>query len=202
MVENQNLYTKGDRDDVIRRYENVFLLTLYCPIIDEGVKWLRSNLSTLLNSYMEDSNTFLEIPVSDLFLCFMNTTKLCREEGIDVNVLYSICGVIQSFKNLKYLNIKFTEDEEVLEAYDYLRGNDKKDIFEVIQKVYKIEILEFILGNMFTQNIVDMLNQVFIFNEIISNNYLEREFLMLEYVHEIIIFPLCFYLVPAFACRL
>ena len=41
---------------------------------------------------------------------------------------------------------------------------------------------------MFTQNIIDMLNQVFMVTEIISNNYLEREFLMLFHYDDYVSF--------------
>ena len=44
--------------------------------------------------------------------------------------------------------------------------------------VYSIDALEMYLGDMFDQDVIDLINKHFIANEIISNSYLERDFLI------------------------
>ena len=104
--------------------------------------------------------------------------KMLQINNISIDNIYSFWGVVQSFKNLKFLNLEFTSDENVLYAYEYIRGKEKDKSFEIIQYIYKIEVIELVLSNMFTQNVIDMLNKVMMFDEIISNSYLEREFII------------------------
>jgi hypothetical protein len=53
-------------------------------------------------------------------------------------------------------------------------------------------VLEIYLGDMFNQDIIDLINKHFIANEIISNSYLERDFLIMfdfdEYISYINMF--------------
>ena len=178
-IENKHhLYTKGDRETVIRRFDMIHTLTMFCPIVDEGIKIFKNNLLTCLTQYMEKKDYFKQVPVMDVFVCFNKTLDYCKNNNISIDNIYSFWGVVQSFKNLKFLNLEFTSDENVLYAYEYIRGKEKDKSFEIIQHIYKIEVIELVLSNMFTQNVIDMLNKVMMFDEIISNSYLEREFII------------------------
>lgn len=174
----KQVFTKGDRENVIRRFDMIHTLTMYCPISDKGMKCFRTSLTTLLNTYMENKDLFSLVPTIDVFLCFMETMSYCKENDVNVDVLFSFWGVVSSFKNLKYLNVKFVNDKTVLNSYHYLRGEDKSRSFDAINNIYKVEVIEFVLSNMFDDIIVDMLNKTFAFDDIISNSYLEREFIL------------------------
>ena len=52
------------------------------------------------------------------------------------------------------------------------------DVINELANVYSIDAMEIYLGDMFDQEIVDLINKHFISNEIISNSYLERDFLI------------------------
>ena len=52
------LYTKGDRETVIRRFDMIHTLTMFCPIVDEGIKIFKNNLLTCLTQYMEKKDYF------------------------------------------------------------------------------------------------------------------------------------------------
>lgn len=194
MMDN-NLYTKGDREQVIKRFDNVHTITIYCPLQFECVKYLKMSLVSNLMGYMSreedcdvsdsenevdyDSNTFTKIPTIDMFNCFIVTLNCCKGENIPPDVLYSIWSVIQSFKFLKFINVVFTDDEIVYESYSKIKDKDKSNLFEVVKNIYKVEALEIRLYDLFTQEIVDILNKTFVFDEVIENEYLKREFLIM-----------------------
>lgn len=185
--ETRHLYTKGDRDMIVKRCDSVHTITMYCPIQDEGIKLFRTNMFKSLNQYI-DGEKLSEVPMMDVFMCFMNTLNYCKLNKIAYDNLYSFWGMVQSFKNLHYMNIEFTDDINVLTSYEFIRtSTDKSKSFEMIKYIYKVDVVEIILNNLFTQNIIDMINKVLMFDNIISNSYLEREFLICfqfeEYVH-------------------
>lgn len=188
----QHLYTKGNFDDIIRRTENVHVLTMFCPMSDVGMEVLYEFVNENLSEYLDESQigVFNKIPLLDMFLCFTNVLDFCKKKNISFDNLYSFWGIIQSFKNLHYLNIVFDfdlDDKRLLEAYEYMRGLDKTHSVEMIKRIYKVDEIEIILTNLFTQNVIDMLNKSFILNDIISNSCLEREYLIVfeydEYVN-------------------
>ena len=179
MDNNINRYTKGEREDVIRRFNNVHTITLYCPSQDESSKIFKMCLVSNLNGYLNKDSNFELVPVIDVFNCFMTSLNCCKDENISSDILYSIWGIIQSFNYLKYINIIFTDDKKVLSSYNKIRGKDKSDIFEVVKSIYSVDVLEFVLSNMFTQEIIDILNKTFVFDEIITNDYLLREFIIM-----------------------
>ena len=48
-IENkQHLYTKRDRETVIMRFDMIHSLTMFCPIVDEGIKIFINILLTCL----------------------------------------------------------------------------------------------------------------------------------------------------------
>lgn len=187
-MDNNNLYTKGDKEEVIRRFDNIHTITMYCPILDDGMKYFRTIMVSNLNGYMESESEFRVVPTIDVFNCFMMTLDFCKDNNIFFENLYAFWGVVQSFKFLKYINIVFTDSEEVLESYCYVRNNDKKKSLEMISNIYHVDVLELMLSNLFNQEIIDMLNKTFIFDEIIENSYLKREFMIIFNFDEYISF--------------
>lgn len=172
----KHVYTKGDRDFIVKRIDSIHTITVFCPIQDDGMKCFRKQLIISLLSYMKNENFGL-VPVYDVFTCFMECVNFCKIENIDVKNLYSFYGIVQSFSNLKYINIVFSNDFELLKSYEDVRSLDKKEnVYDVVRKIYKVEVVEIILCNLFKQEFIDILNKVLMFDEIIANSYLEREF--------------------------
>jgi predicted CopG family antitoxin len=89
---------------------------------------------------------------------------------------------MKTFDNLKYVNIEFKDDIELRDSYErliHIKSTDENsDVINELRNVYSIDGLELYLGNMFDQDVVDLINKHFIANEIISNSYLERDFLI------------------------
>jgi hypothetical protein len=83
---------------------------------------------------------------------------------------------------LKYISVIFSDDEELRDTYERLISIDSNDttgdIVNELTNIYSINSLEMYLGDMFDQDIIDLINKHFIANEIISNSYLERDFLI------------------------
>lgn len=187
--ENEYICTKGDKETVLRRCDNVHTMTLFCPIKDEGVSvLLEYMMEDISESYMSKENVFEEIPIIDMYACFMNVIDFCKENKIDIDILYSMMGILQSFKNLKYISLEFTENDKLVNFYHLLKGTDSSRVHEVIQQIYIIDVIELVLNNMFTWNIIEMINKILMIDEIIPNSYLEREFLITFYYDEYISF--------------
>ena len=53
------------------------------------------------------------------------------------------------------------------------------DAITELTNIYSIDVLEMYLGDMLDQDIIDLIKKHFISNEIISNSYLERDFLVM-----------------------
>jgi hypothetical protein len=83
---------------------------------------------------------------------------------------------------LKYISIACVNDVDVLETYEKLVNIDLNeyggDIINELVNVYSIDAIEMYLSDMFDQNIIDLINKHLISNDIISNSYLERDFLI------------------------
>ena len=90
----------------------------------------------------------------------------------DEGIISIIISSLKMFNRLKYINFSFTDNPEIKESYNAFlnRGNGKKGY------IYKVDRLEMNLSDMFSQWVIDLLNRVFICNEIIPNSYLERKF--------------------------
>lgn len=174
-----NEFVKGDRDEIIKRIDNVHTITLYCPLDDYGIKCFRVTLCSCLVNYLDvKDNHFYVIPVDDLYNAFIYTLSFCREKEIDVRKLYVICSYIQSFKHLRYVNICFCDNEEISDSYEkmkFLPSVNPKQV-DIMSNIYNINMIELNLSNMFKQNIINMFNKSLIENGIISNSYLKRNF--------------------------
>ena len=175
-------YTKGDKDNIVTRMGQVSCITLYAPTSERCMDYLYEGLVTLCNHYFDDGDLFSCIPAIDFYNVALFANKCCEENEVDTKYIFAMISVIKSFSNLKYINIEFVDDNDLKESYEKIINieQDKysNDLISELSNIYSIDILEMYLGDMFDQKIVDLINMHFMSNEIISNSYLEREFLI------------------------
>ena len=170
-----SFYTKGDKDEVVMRLSQIHTITMYCPINDYGVMNLRNALSVMLPKYQSNDNLWKDIPAIDALNAFIMTKTLCDYSGFDVDgsILSIICGSLKMFTKLKRINFSFSDDPDLESTYRNLIKQEKSGIK---MSIYKVERLEMNLSEMFSQKIIDLLNKVFMCNDILPNSYLERKF--------------------------
>lgn len=177
-------YTKGDRDNVVTRVDQVSDITLYVPTSNRCMDYLYDSLMILCNHYVDEDNSdiFLNIPAIDFFNVVLFSNKCCKEKDVDTKYISAMMGVVGSFTNLKYISVAFRDDNELRDSYERLINMDDNiavnDVINELTNVYSIDALEMYLGGMLDQEIIDLINKHFISNEIISNSYLERDFLI------------------------
>lgn len=178
-------YTKGDKEKVITRIEQVSDITLHIPSSERCMDYLYDSLMLLCNHYVDedDGDLFLLIPAIDFYNVVLFANKCCKEKGVDTKYISAMMGVISTFTKLKYISVVFREDDELRDSYERLINMDKdsviSDAITELTNIYSIDVLEMYLGDMFDQDIIDLINKHFISNEIISNSYLERDFLVM-----------------------
>ena len=178
-------YTKGDKEKVITRIEQVSDITLHIPSSERCMDYLYDSLMLLCNHYVDegDGDLFLLIPAIDFYNVVLFANKCCKEKGVDTKYISAMMGVISTFTKLKYISVVFREDDELRDSYERLINMDKdsviSDAITELTNIYSIDVLEMYLGDMLDQDIIDLINKHFISNEIISNSYLERDFLVM-----------------------
>ena len=178
-------YTKGDKEKVMARIEQVSDITLHIPSSERCMDYLYDSLMLLCNHYVdeEDGDLFLLIPAIDFYNVVLFANKCCKEKGVDTKYISAMMGVVSTFTKLKYISVVFREDDELRDSYERLINMDKdsviSDAITELTNIYSIDVLEMYLGDMLDQDIIDLINKHFISNEIISNSYLERDFLVM-----------------------
>lgn len=167
---NDSFFTKGDKENILQRIGQVHTITIYCPLDDDGVLALWESLGSVAQRYRTDMYEWKNVPTFDALNVFIFLSKNCEVE--DNGVIGIIISSLKMFNRLKYINFSFTDNPEIKESYNAFlnRGNGKKGY------IYKVDRLELNLSEMFSQWVIDLLNRVFICDEIISNSYLERKF--------------------------
>ena len=167
---NDSFFTKGDRENILQRIGQVHTITIYCPLDDDGVLALWESLGDVAQRYRTDMYEWKNVPTFDALNAFIFLSKNCEVD--DKGIIGIIVSSLKMFNRLKYINFSFTDNPEIKESYDSFlnRRNGKKGY------IYKVDRLELNLSEMFSQWVIDLLNRVFICNEIISNSYLERKF--------------------------
>lgn len=192
-------YTKGDKEKILTRIYQVSDITLFIPTSEKCMDYLYDSLMILCNHYSDNSDDgiFLYIPSIDFYNAVLFSNKCCKENDVDTNYIIAMMGIVKSFSNLKYISIVFRDDDDELKnSYEMLMNMDTNsgtnDIINELSNIYSIDAMEMYLGDMFDQDIVDLINKHFISNEIISNSYLERDFLVMfnfeEYISYINMF--------------
>ena len=185
-------YTKGDKEKVMTRIEQVSDITLHIPSSERCMDYLYDSLMLLCNHYVDedDGDLFLLIPAIDFYNVVLFANKCCKEKGVDTKYISALMGVVSTFTKLKYISVVFRDSDELRDSYERLINMDKdsvaSDAITELTNIYSIDVLEMYLGDMLDQDIIDLINKHFISNEIISNSYLERDFLVMfrfdEYV--------------------
>lgn len=191
-------YTKGDKEKVMTRIEQVSDITLHIPLSERCMDYLYDSLMVLCNHYVDedDGDLFLLIPAIDFYNVVLFANKCCKEKGVDTKYISAMMGVVSTFTKLKYISVVFRDSDELRDSYERLINMDKdsvaSDAINELTNVYSIDVLEMYLGDMLDQDIIDLINKHFISNEIISNSYLERDFLVMfrfdEYISYINMF--------------
>lgn len=176
-------YTKGDKDDVVTRIDQVSDITIYIPTLERCMDYLYDGLISLSNNYVDKDNNdvFLFIPAIDFYNVVLYSNKCCKENGIDTNYISAMMGVVRTFTNLKHISVIFSDDISLKDSYKRLinidlKSAEKNEVITELKNVYSIDMLEIYLGDMFDQKIIDLMNKSLISNGIISNSYLERDF--------------------------
>ena len=167
---NNSFFTKGDRENVLQRIGQVHTITIYCPLDDDGVLALWESLGDVAQRYRTDMYEWKNVPTFDALNAFIFLSKNYEVE--DKEIIGIIISSLKMFNRLKYINFSFTDNPEIKESYDSFlnRRNGKKGY------IYKVDRLELNLSEMFSQWVIDLLNRVFICDDIIPNSYLERKF--------------------------
>jgi predicted CopG family antitoxin len=179
-------YVKGDKESVTSRINQVSDITIYAPVSDRSMDYLYDALALLCSHYIskEGDDMFIHIPAIDFYNVALFAHKYCTENDIDTKYIFAMVSIIKSFANLKYISIKFVDDANVTESYERIiniesdSNKSSVDVINELTKLYSIDAMEMYLGDMFDQEIIDLINKHLIANEIISNSYLEREFLI------------------------
>ena len=177
-------YVKGDKNKVVTRIDQVHSITMRVPTSDRGMDYLYDNLISLCHHYVDenDGDSFLKIPALDFYNIALYVNKCWKEKEANTDYVFSMLGIFRSFENLKYISVVFSDDVELRDSYEILVNIDSNegvnDIINELTNVYSIDVLERYLGDMFDQKIIDLINRHLIANGIISNSYLEREFLI------------------------
>lgn len=177
-------YTKGDKNKVVTRIDQVSSITLNVPISDRGMDYLYDALISLCNHYVDenDGDKFLYIPALDFYNIVIYVDKCCKEKEVNTDYIFSMMGVVRTFEKLKYISVVFSDSMEVRDSYEILSNidsdGDVNDVINELTNVYSIDAIEMYLVDMLDQKIIDLINKHLISNGIISNSYLEREFLI------------------------
>ena len=177
-------YTKGDKNKVVTRIDQVSSITLNVPTSDRGMDYLYDALISLCNHYVDenDGDKFLYIPALDFYNIVIYVDKCCKEKEVNTDYIFSMMGVVRTFENLKYISVVFSDNVEVRDSYEILSNidsdGDVNDVLNELTNIYSIDTIEMYLMDMLDQKIIDLINKHLMSNGIISNSYLEREFLI------------------------
>ena len=174
-MDNNEFYTKGNVSDVVSRIDQVHTITIYCPLSDYCVQTLRDTLGMVLFKYKKDENLWEGVPAIEALNAFILMASYQQQMGIeaDKEIISLVVSSLKMFPKMKIINFQFTDDPEIRKSYDLLI---EKKMDEVKKYIYKVELLEISLSEYFSQGIIDMLNKIFICNELIPNSYLDRKF--------------------------
>ena len=175
-MNSNEFYTKGDHEDVVSRIGQVHTITVFCPLSDFYVQTMKNTFVLMLEKYKVGEDDWINVPVIDAFNAFLFTKNFNDKMGIPFNmdIVNVIVGALKLFNRLKRISFKFTDDPNIEEAYKNVIERNKEEMKK--KRIYKVDIIEINLSDFFSQGIIDLLNKVFMCNELIPNSYLERKF--------------------------
>lgn len=175
-MSNNEFYTKGEREKVLTRINQVHTITIFCPITDFYVQSLKNSFELMLCGYKVNDNEWKNVPTIDAFNAFLFTKDFNDRMGIPLNmdIINVIVGALKLFERMKKITFKFTDDPDIEQAYRFILEHNKEEMRK--KRIYTVDVIEINLSDYFSQGIIDLLNKVFICNELIPNSYLERKF--------------------------
>ena len=97
-------YTKGDKDTIVTRMNQVSAITLYAPTSDRSMDYLYEGLVTLCSHYYNNKSgeeLFLSIPAIDFYNVALFVNKCCKENNVDVKYIIAIIDIIKTFEKAK-----------------------------------------------------------------------------------------------------
>lgn len=162
------------------RMLQVFELNLNIPIEDKASNLFYNSLleNTRIFPDVEPHKIILEhIHTNDVINVLMGCFDYCHEKEYDTIVLTSILSIFNTFKNLRYITFTFLEGSTLLENYETLADSEYEgDKSKIFSDIYDIKKMEVHLCDALDRDVVDFLNNMFIFYGYIPNDYMKRRF--------------------------
>ena len=188
MDENTNVQEK----EIFIRLSQVFEITLNLPLEDKGINLFYNQLNkridlsnqddSLFNDILstDDSKCILAIHTNDVANVLIDCFQWCQDIGVDIKILGSFFRILKTFKNLRVVNFNFIfgqKCKELMEDFNIINDIDfEGDRNKSFSNIYNIDVMEVHLSDVFTKDVVDFLNKMFIFHEFIPNSYMKRVF--------------------------
>ena len=175
---NNNIETK--EITVYQRMSQVYKLTLNVPLSDEGMKIFYNSLIENLDIHptiYTEKRCLCDIHTNDAINVLVECFEYCHEKKYETFILTSILSVFNIFNNLKVISFEFIENDDILDVYKKVNDAEYKgDKTSLFNKIYNIDEIEIHLCDSLNRNIVDFLNNMFMFYGYIPNDYMKRRF--------------------------
>lgn len=175
---NNNTETK--EITVYQRMSQVYKLTLNVPLSNEGVKIFYNSLIENLGIHptiYTEKRCLCDIHTNDAINVLMGCFEYCHEKKYETFILTSVLSVFNIFNNLKLISFEFIENDDILDIYKNINDVEYKgDKTPLFNKIYNIDEIEIHLCDSLNKNIVDFLNNIFMFYGYIPNDYMNRRF--------------------------
>ena len=162
---NNNTETK--EITVYQRMSQVYKLTLNVPLRDEGVKIFYNSLIENLDIHptvYTEKKCLCDIHTNDAINVLMGCFEYCHEKKYETFILTSVLSAFNIFNNLKLISFEFIENDDILNIYKKVNDTEYKgDKTLLFNKIYNIDEIEIHLCDSLNKNIVDFLNNMFMF---------------------------------------
>ena len=154
----------------------IYAVTIKCPSEMDDFGMLYNSMCSNFKSYgpveENDLKIFKNVPKSDLYFMLERTYGYCDMINCPTDGLVYLASLINSFPNLKYVTVEFTDDDEIYDIYSTEMTSSK------MKKIYNIDTIQIILYDKLHQDTIDLINKNLIFNDLIPNEYLKRRFVV------------------------
>ena len=154
----------------------IYAVTIKCPseMDDFGMLYNSMCSNFKIDGPVEENDLkiFKNVPKSDLYFMLERTYEYCDMINCPTDGLVYLASLINSFPNLKYVTVEFTDDDEIYDIYSTEMTASK------MKKIYNIDTIQIILYDKLHQDTIDLINKNLIFNDLIPNEYLKRRFVV------------------------
>lgn len=165
---------------VYDRMLQVYEINLNIPMEDKGSKVFYNSLLENIKIFpiINENKKILEgIHSNDVVNVLINCFDYCHEKDYDTTVLTSVLSVFNTFRNLRYVTFTFIEGSNLLENFMTIADSEYEgDKGKIFNDIYDIKRMEVHLCDTLDRNVVDFLNNMFIFYGYIPNDYMKRRF--------------------------